>query len=405
MQKLCVEDLGGEGLPRSLASRFIIWKMVSGVFFVVYVSSHSSYLFQAWIRASFWLPPHILFGTKSSHCPSSGLQRPTCPRPPPIWSTLVQEVWVASAFSYRATSTEEAFESALLVTKLRAILSFMIHIMYSMMSGRARNGDLNWSRQGKNALPCTFDFMSNNDLFCSDGAIHIDTPFSCLLAKPLVMVAGMTPTTVEVGFVGAFPLDTASSSLVVDIINIPHCKDFITNTDGLKHIEQLTVLPCLPYDFANSVTSDSLAQVMRTMRYHCKWDAGAFAEARSCFIVRHKRILGKYWVAVDVFAVSWYHLWLAIMLGRWGLALLIGGFTTEKKVQGNQSFWSLITQHICITLLSDVFATSELGYMLMGDSSQDMVPDLGTLHHVCIWEDIILKAGLTLKGIDALTSA
>jgi hypothetical protein len=131
---------------------------------------------------------------------------------------------VASALSYRATSTEEAFESALLVIKLRAILSFMIHIMYSTMSGKARNGDLNWSRQGKNALPCTFDFMSNNDLFCSDGTIHIDTPFSCLLAKPLVVVAGMTLTTVEVGFVSAFPLDTASSLLAVDIITSPTAK-------------------------------------------------------------------------------------------------------------------------------------------------------------------------------------
>lgn len=45
----------------------------------------------------------------------------------------------------------------------------------------------------------------------------------------------------------------------------PHCKDFITSTDGLVHLGKLTALPCLPYDFANSVASDSLVQVMRTM--------------------------------------------------------------------------------------------------------------------------------------------
>ncbi|KAH9950013.1 fatty acid synthase [Amylocystis lapponica] len=37
----------------------------------------------------------------------------------------------------------------------------------------------------------------------SDGTIHIDTPFSRLLGKPPIMVAGMTPTTVKAGFVSA----------------------------------------------------------------------------------------------------------------------------------------------------------------------------------------------------------
>lgn len=37
----------------------------------------------------------------------------------------------------------------------------------------------------------------------SDGRVHIDTPMSRLLAKPPLMVAGMTPTTVKGGFVSA----------------------------------------------------------------------------------------------------------------------------------------------------------------------------------------------------------
>ncbi|KAA1467738.1 fatty acid synthase [Dentipellis sp. KUC8613] len=37
----------------------------------------------------------------------------------------------------------------------------------------------------------------------SDGKIHIDTPFTRLLGKPPIMVAGMTPTTVKAGFVSA----------------------------------------------------------------------------------------------------------------------------------------------------------------------------------------------------------
>ncbi|KAF9007571.1 fatty acid synthase [Cyathus striatus] len=37
----------------------------------------------------------------------------------------------------------------------------------------------------------------------SDGQIHLDTPFSRLLGKPPIMVAGMTPSTVKAGFVSA----------------------------------------------------------------------------------------------------------------------------------------------------------------------------------------------------------
>lgn len=41
---------------------------------------------------------------------------------------------------------------------------------------------------------------------------------------------------------------------------------------------------------------------------------------------------------------------------------------------------------------------------LMGDPALDAVPDLGTLHRACILENILLKAGLTSKGIDSTTS-
>ncbi|KAI0033531.1 fatty acid synthase [Vararia minispora EC-137] len=37
----------------------------------------------------------------------------------------------------------------------------------------------------------------------SDGKVHLDTPFTRLLGKPPIMVAGMTPTTVKSGFVSA----------------------------------------------------------------------------------------------------------------------------------------------------------------------------------------------------------
>jgi E3 ubiquitin-protein ligase HUWE1 len=47
--------------------------------------------------------------------------------------------------------------------------------------------------------------------------------------------------------------------------HVPHCRDFVSNTDGLNRLARLTALPCIPYDFPNSVASDSLVQVVRTM--------------------------------------------------------------------------------------------------------------------------------------------
>lgn len=40
----------------------------------------------------------------------------------------------------------------------------------------------------------------------------------------------------------------------------------------------------------------------------------------------------------------------------------------------------------------------------MGNTAQDVVPGLGTLHRACIWENILLKAGLAARGIDTTTS-
>ncbi|KAF5337910.1 hypothetical protein D9758_013124 [Tetrapyrgos nigripes] len=50
----------------------------------------------------------------------------------------------------------------------------------------------NWSQKWSPSLVKT-----------SDGTVHLDTPFSRLLGKPPIMVAGMTPTTVKAGFVSA----------------------------------------------------------------------------------------------------------------------------------------------------------------------------------------------------------
>ena len=70
-----------------------------------------------------------------------------------------------------------------------------------MKSGGARNGDLSLCAQGMKTRTILFEIvpMASN----SDGTIHVDTPCSCLLGKPPIMIAGMMPSTVKAGFANA----------------------------------------------------------------------------------------------------------------------------------------------------------------------------------------------------------
>lgn len=51
-----------------------------------------------------------------------------------------------------------------------------------------------------------------------------------------------------------------------------HCKEFL-DAGGLKYLTDLTALPCLPYDFASSMASDPLIQIMRTVTESATLDA------------------------------------------------------------------------------------------------------------------------------------
>jgi E3 ubiquitin-protein ligase HUWE1 len=85
----------------------------------------------------------------------------------------------------------------------------------------------------------------------------------------------------------------------------------------------------------------------------------------------------------------------------------------EQEEEANQRFRNLVTLHIRITLLSDVFATagythgrSAIGLLqsLMNNMSHQVIADLGALHRVGIWENIVLNLGLKSKGISFLRS-
>ncbi|RDB16805.1 E3 ubiquitin-protein ligase TOM1-like [Hypsizygus marmoreus] len=168
-----------------------------------------------------------------------------------------------------------------------------------------------------------------------------------------------------------------------------HCKDFITATDGLRLLGKLTSLPCLPYDFANSVGSDSMVQVMRTMT-EVATDETLLHLAQ---LVRESLDdTRNFWETVE----------------EHSKLLPLVDIAAEDEEKANYRFRDLVTLHIRITLLSDVFATAGYAHgraaigllqTLMSNMSPDVVVHLGDLHRASIWENIVLNVGLTSKGI------
>ncbi|KAH9485384.1 E3 ubiquitin-protein ligase ptr1 [Psilocybe cubensis] len=175
----------------------------------------------------------------------------------------------------------------------------------------------------------------------------------------------------------------------------PHCKDFVTTTDGLERFGRLTGLPCLPYDFANSVASDSMVQVLRTM-----------TEVATVETLVHLSDI------VEASLKETKFFWDPIMESSKLLPFV--DLAAGDASLANSQFRSLVTLHIRITLLSDVFATAgqaqgraAIGLLqtLMEHTPLQVLTDLGCLHRASIWENITLNLGLNSKGIDLQLSA
>ncbi|KAJ3790759.1 hypothetical protein GGU10DRAFT_281593 [Lentinula aff. detonsa] len=170
----------------------------------------------------------------------------------------------------------------------------------------------------------------------------------------------------------------------------PHCRDFISQTNGLVCLGRLTALPCLPYDFANSVASDSMVQTMRTLT----------EVATSETLQQMSQLVKESLQATEEF-------WSNTTQNSNLLPLL--DVTEEEYVNKNFFFRNLITLHVRVTLLSDVFSTAGYAHgrgaitllqSLMNNTTPQVIANLGSLHRAGIWENIVLKAALAAKGIE-----
>lgn len=80
----------------------------------------------------------------------------------------------------------------------------------------------------------------------------------------------------------------------------------------------------------------------------------------------------------------------------------------EECETANRRFRDLVTLHIRVTLLSDVFSTAGYAHgraaiglllTLMHNMSSEVLGNLGSLHRATIWENITLNVGLVSRGI------
>lgn len=170
-----------------------------------------------------------------------------------------------------------------------------------------------------------------------------------------------------------------------------HCKDFIQNTEGLDCISRLLALPCLPYDYANQINSDALVQVIRMIVEVCPADA-----------LIH--LVKQVQESLDETSDFW-------KTPRKESTLLpyIDINNTEDLVKANDFFHRLITLHIRVTLLADVYSTA--GYIQgrqavgpLQKSTVGILPSLGALHRSCMWENIVLKNASANKGLSTSSS-
>ncbi|THH30438.1 hypothetical protein EUX98_g3760 [Antrodiella citrinella] len=171
--------------------------------------------------------------------------------------------------------------------------------------------------------------------------------------------------------------------------HVPHCRDFITNADSMKRLGNLTALPCLPYDYPNSVASDSLVQVIRTMM------EAATAETLTFLIGLVNESLAE----TKEFRET--------VEGDSKVLSMVES-SGEDVVKANEDFRKLITLHVRIMLLSDVYttsgyqgrATASLLQSLLARSANNVLADLGALHRACIWNNVLVKAHPIFGAVD-----
>ncbi|CAE6470636.1 unnamed protein product [Rhizoctonia solani] len=178
--------------------------------------------------------------------------------------------------------------------------------------------------------------------------------------------------------------------------HIPHCQEFVDNTDGLERLGRLYALPCLPLGYGSSLAADSMVQLLRSMT---EVSATKTLESLTKQVQESLEETKDFWQEPSE---------------KSRLAGLM-----EKAVQGNieeanADYRKLFTLHLRVNLLADIYTT--VGYShsrggppliqtLTGPDSGEILPKLGALHRAFVWEHAALKSALAAQGVKNQSSS
>ncbi len=164
---------------------------------------------------------------------------------------------------------------------------------------------------------------------------------------------------------------------------------------GLSRLTDLLDLPCLPYNFGGPQYFDSFAQLIRVI-----------SDVSPRKLLDH--LSNRVKRTLDATKPFWE------TLGETSrFEALVDSSSDEDSLHANFMFRNLITLHIQISLLSDVytsigFAHSRTAISLLhsvtGNGPIEIVPSLGAVHRALIWESILFKNALRARGIQPSAS-
>ncbi|KAG9103766.1 hypothetical protein FRC06_008224 [Ceratobasidium sp. 370] len=172
--------------------------------------------------------------------------------------------------------------------------------------------------------------------------------------------------------------------------HVPHCHEFVSNTDGLDRLARLYALPCLPLGYGASVAADSMVQLLRSM-------TEVAATQTLASLTKHVR------QSLDETKVYWEQ-----PSDQSRLAQLMNQAVQGDLDEANAEYRKLFTLHLRVNLLADIYTT--VGYThsrggppliqtLTGPDSGDILPKLGALHRAFVWEHAALKSALNAQGV------
>ncbi|KAG8764160.1 hypothetical protein FRC11_003016 [Ceratobasidium sp. 423] len=172
--------------------------------------------------------------------------------------------------------------------------------------------------------------------------------------------------------------------------HIPHCQEFVNNTDGLDRLGRLYALPCLPLGYGSSLAADSMVQLLRSMT---EVSATKTLESLTKQVQQSLEETKAFWQEPS---------------DNSRLAQLMERAVNGSLDEANAEYRKLFTLHLRVNLLADIYTT--MGYShsrggapliqtLTNPDSGEILPKLGALHRAFVWEHAALKSALAAQGV------